>query len=104
MAYHAYSYGEVFLANEQQQSKYNFEIADTDVLLRHFREAETASAALIEAKLPLPAYEQAIKASHLFNLLGARGVISVAERAAYIGRVRTLAVGACAAQMDAIGG
>lgn len=100
----AFTYGDVFLANEQQQSRYNFELADTDVLLRQFREAEAASAALIEAKLPLPAYEQAIKASHVFNLLGARGVISVAERAAYIGRVRTLAVGACAAQMDAIGG
>ena len=100
----AFSYGDVFLANEQQQSRYNFELADTEVLLRQFREAEVASAALIEAKLPLPAYEQAIKASHLFNLLGARGVISVAERAAYISRVRTLAVGACAAQMDALRG
>jgi len=93
------TYGDVYLENERQAAAYNFELADVDVLLRQFREAEAASATLIEKALPIPAYEQAIKASHLFNMLGARGVISVAERAAYIGRVRTLAVGACGAWM-----
>ena len=92
-------YGDVYLENEREAAAYNFELADVDVLLRQFREAEAASARLIEKALPIPAYEQAIKASHLFNMLGARGVISVAERAAYIGRVRTLAVGACGAWM-----
>ena len=94
------SYGDVFLENERQASAYAFEHADTEVLLRQFREAEAAAGTLIAASLPIPAYEQAIRASHLFNLLGARGVISVAERAAYIGRVRTLAVGACGAWME----
>ena len=93
------TYGDVYLENERQAAAYNFELADVDVLLRQFREAEAASARLIEKALPIPAYEQAIKASHLFNMLGARGVISVAERTAYIGRVRTLAVGACGAWM-----
>ena len=86
----AFSYGDVFRANEQQQSRYNFELADTDVLLRQFREAEAASAACIEAGVPLPAYEQAIRASHLFNLLrraggdfggGAGGVYRAGARA-----------------------
>jgi glycyl-tRNA synthetase alpha chain len=93
------TYGDVFLENERQMSAYNFEHAETDVLFRQFREAEAAAQHLIGSGLPIPAYEQAITASHLFNLLNARGVISVAERAAYIGRVRTLAVGACQAQM-----
>ena len=93
------SYGDVFLENERQAAAYNFECADVDVLLRQFREAEAAGAAMVDAGLPIPAYEAAIRASHLFNMLGARGVISVAERAAYIGRVRSLAVGACGAWM-----
>jgi glycyl-tRNA synthetase alpha chain len=65
------------------------------MLTRHFADAEKECASLLAAKLPLPAYDQCIKASHLFNLLDARGVISVAERASYIGRVRTLAKGCC---------
>ena len=85
------SYGDVFLQNEQEYSAHNFEHADTDVLLRHFEDAENQCDSLIAAKLPLPAYDQCLKASHLFNLLDARGVISVTERAAYIGRVRRLA-------------
>ncbi len=85
------SYGDVFLQNEQEYSAHNFEHADTNVLLRHFEDAETQCDSLIAAKLPLPAYDQCLKASHLFNLLDARGVISVTERAAYIGRVRRLA-------------
>ena len=89
------TYGDIYLENEQQHSAYNFEIADTDVLRRHFEDAEKECARILEARLPLPAYDQCLKASHLFNLLDARGVISVTERAAYIGRVRTLAKGCC---------
>jgi len=85
------SYGDVYHGAEVQYSKYNFEFADTDVLLRQFRDAEAECGALIVRKLPLPAYDQCLKASHLFNLLDARGVISVMERQAYIGRVRALA-------------
>jgi glycyl-tRNA synthetase alpha chain len=94
------SYGDVFLKNEQQFSAYNFEHANTEMLFGQFKQAQEQCAALIEAKLPLPAYDFAIKASHLFNLLGARGVISVAERQAYIGRIRDLAKGCCAAWME----
>jgi len=88
-------YGEVFLQNEKEQSAYNFEHANTDMLLRHFNDAEAESGALQAKGLALPAYDQCIKASHMFNLLDARGVISVTERAAYIGRVRALAKGCC---------
>ena len=89
------TYGDVFLRNEREYSRYGFEVADTGLLGRHFEDAERECGALLDAGLPLPAYDQCIKASHLFNLLDARGVISVAERAAYIGRVRALAK-ACA--------
>jgi len=89
------SYGDVFLENEKQQSKYNFEIADTEQLFKGFQHAEAEAQRCIEAKIPLAAYDQAIEASHLFNLLQARGVISVQERASYIGRVRDLAKGSC---------
>jgi glycyl-tRNA synthetase alpha chain len=91
------TYGDVFLQNEQEQSAYNFEHADTDMLFRHFADAEKESGRMIEKKLPLPAYEQCIKASHVFNLLDARGVISVTERQSYILRVRTLAKACCEA-------
>ncbi|MDP6270898.1 MAG: glycine--tRNA ligase subunit alpha [Alphaproteobacteria bacterium] len=90
-------YGEVFLRNEREFSAYNFEHANTDVLLRHFEDAENECENLIAAELALPAYDQCMKASHLFNLLEARGVISVTERAAYIGRVRALAKACCEA-------
>ncbi len=86
-------YGDVFLEAEKQYSAYNFEYADTGMLFRHFADAENECAALLARELPLPAYDQALKASHCFNLLDARGVISVTERAAYIGRVRTLSRG-----------
>ena len=76
---------------------YNFQVADPDRLFRHFADAEAECRMLLDAKLALPAYEQCIKASHRFNLLDARGVISVTERAAYIARVRTLARGCCEA-------
>lgn len=85
------TYGEVFLQNEQEFSAYCLEYADTDMLLQHFNNAEKECNALIERNLPLPAYDQCIKASHNFNLLDARGVIGVTERASYIGRVRALA-------------
>jgi glycyl-tRNA synthetase alpha chain len=89
------TYGDVFLRAEKEFSAYNFEFADTDMLIRHFADAETECGALVARKLALPAYDQCIKASHMFNLLDARGVISVAERASYIARVRELAK-ACA--------
>ncbi|MEO0036068.1 MAG: glycine tRNA synthetase, alpha subunit [Pseudomonadota bacterium] len=88
-------YGDIFLEAEREYSAHNFEHADTAMLLRHFEDAEAECTALLAAKLPLPAYDQCIKASHRFNLLDARGVISVAERQAYIGRVRALAKACC---------
>lgn len=94
------TYGEVFLENEKQFSKWNFEIADTEKLFQWFRDAEAECKNCIAQELPLPAYDQAIEASHIFNLLQARGVISVAERAAYMGRVRDLAKGSCEAWMQ----
>lgn len=95
------TYGDVFKQSEQEYSRFNFDIADTDILLKHFEDAERECAAILshdqidpkngnKIVMAQPAYDQAIKASHLFNLLDARGVISVTERQAYIGRVRTL--------------
>ncbi|HVJ53209.1 MAG TPA: glycine--tRNA ligase subunit alpha [Aliidongia sp.] len=89
------TYGDVFLRNEREFSAYNFERANTEKLFEHFRDAEVESRSLLDAGLALPAYDQCLKASHLFNLLDARGVISVTERASYIGRVRALAKGCC---------
>jgi glycyl-tRNA synthetase alpha chain len=94
------TYGEVFLENEKQMSKWNFEVADTGTLFEGFRRAEAECHKALEAKVPIAAYEQAIEASHLFNLLQARGVISVQERASYMGRVRDLARGSCEGYMD----
>ncbi|MEX2617938.1 MAG: glycine--tRNA ligase subunit alpha [Alphaproteobacteria bacterium] len=88
-------YGDVFHRAEVEYSKHNFELADTDILFRHFADAEKECASLLEGELALPAYDQCLKASHLFNLLDARGVISVTERQAYIARVRALAKGCC---------
>jgi len=90
-------YGDVFLKAEKEYSAHNFEFADTEMLLRHFLDAEKECQALLAAKLVLPAYDQCIKASHRFNLLDARGVISVTERQAYIGRVRAMAKACCEA-------
>ncbi|PCI36588.1 MAG: glycine--tRNA ligase subunit alpha [Rhodospirillaceae bacterium] len=92
-------YGDVFLRNEQEQSAYNFEHANTDKLVKQFDDAEENCQALLDLEKPLalPAYEHCIRASHLFNLLDARGVISVTERQAYIGRVRKLSSGCCQA-------
>ena len=93
------TYGDVFLENEKQMSKWNFEVANADGLFDGFKKAVAECENCLAADLPIPAYEQAIKASHIFNTLQARGVISVAERAAYMGRVRDLAKGACASWM-----
>ena len=89
------SYGDVFLRGEREFSAYNFAAANTERLFAHFRDAEAECDALIGQGIALPAYDQCLKASHLFNLLDARGVISVTERAAYIGRVRALARACC---------
>jgi glycyl-tRNA synthetase alpha chain len=89
------TYGDVFLANEQQMSKWNFEVADTEKLFRWFKDCQSEWRQCINARLPLAAYDQAIKASHIFNLLQARGVISVQERASYMGQVRDMAKGSC---------
>jgi glycyl-tRNA synthetase alpha chain len=97
------TYGDVFLENEKQMSKWNFEIAGTDRLFEAFKMAAAESENSLKAGVPIAAYEQAIKASHIFNTLQARGVISVAERQAYIGRVRDLAKGACGAWMAHMG-
>ncbi|MCH7486880.1 MAG: glycine--tRNA ligase subunit alpha [Proteobacteria bacterium] len=93
------TYGDVFLRAEKEFSAYNFEFADTEMLARHFDDAETECQALLalDEPLALPAYEQCIKASHLFNMLDARGVISATERPATIARVRALAKGCCEA-------
>ena len=96
-------YGDVFLQAEREFSAYNFEHANTDRLARQFGFAEAECQALLDCRLALPAYDQCIKASHTFNLLDARGVISVAERQAYIGRVRALAKGCCEAWLASQG-
>ncbi|MEY3196713.1 MAG: Glycyl-tRNA synthetase alpha chain [Pseudomonadota bacterium] len=87
----ALTYGQVDFEAEKQFSKFNLELANTDVLFRQFKESEDQCLMLIENDLPAPAYDFCIKASHLFNLLNARGVISTTERAVYIGRVRNMA-------------
>jgi glycyl-tRNA synthetase alpha chain len=94
------TYGDVFTENERQMSAYHFEVANTDMLFEAFKMATTECENCLERALPIPAYEQAIKASHIFNMLQARGVISVQERASYMGRVRDLAKGACAGWME----
>jgi len=85
------TYGDVFLQNEQEQSAYNFEHSDVDFLFTAFSAHERQAQNLMSVQLTLPAYEQILKAAHTFNLLDARGAISVTERAAYIGRIRNLA-------------
>ena len=100
------TYGDVFHQAEVEYSAHNFEAADTGMLFRHFEDAEKECAALLDRAhpLPLPAYDQVIKASHNFNLLDARGVISVTERQAYIGRVRALAKACADAWLKTPGG
>ena len=84
-------YGDVYLQNEKEQSRYNFELSNVELLFDLFKNFEQEAKRLIEARCVLPAYEMVLKCSHAFNLLDARGAISVTERAAYIGRVRALA-------------
>lgn len=91
------SYGDVFHQNEVEQSKYNFEQADTDALFAWFDACEAEAGRLIERELPLPAYERVLKCSHTFNLLDARAAISVTERQRYILRIRDLARGTASA-------
>jgi glycyl-tRNA synthetase alpha chain len=100
------SYRDVFHQNEVEQSTFNFEHSNAQMLFRHFNDFEAEAKYLIEQKLALPAYERVMKCSHAFNLLDARGAMSVTERAAYIGRVRTLARGVAAcyyASREALG-
>jgi len=85
------TYGDVYRQNEVEQSKYNFELANTDMLLQHFGQYESEAKRVIDSQCVLPGYEMVLKCSHTFNLLDARGAISVTERAAYIARVRALA-------------
>src|SRR5215208_4620491 len=85
------TWGDVYRESERQFSAYNFEAASVDVLMRHFDEHEAEARDLVERGLPLPAYDQVLKCSHVFNLLDARGAVSVTERARYIARVRDLA-------------
>ena len=96
----ALTYGQVDFEAEKQFSKFNLEVADTEILLRHFVDAENQCLALIDKDLPMPAYEYCIKASHIFNLLCARGVVSVTERTSYITRVRNLAKISCEKWME----
>ena len=93
-------YKEVFFQAEKEFSAYNFDHANTEILLKTFEFAEAECKALLEKKLPLPAYDQCLKASHVFNLLDARGVIGVAERTGYINRIRELAKGSGAAWLS----
>jgi len=87
------SYGDIFLQNEVEQSRYNFELADVEILFHTFDSCEQICQSLLQQQLPLPAYEQLLRASHSFNLLDARRAISITERARYILRLRTLSKG-----------
>jgi glycyl-tRNA synthetase alpha chain len=106
------TYGDVFLQSEQEFSRFNFEYADTEILKRHFEDAERECRHILDAGkqggdrhlAALPAYDQCIKASHAFNLLDARGVIAVTERQSYILRVRELAKACGAAWLETAGG
>jgi glycyl-tRNA synthetase alpha chain len=105
------TYGDVFLQAEREYSRHNFEHANTDMLLAHFKDAESECKSLLDKGragdqhlMALPAYDQCIKASHIFNLLDARGVISVTERQSYILRVRELAKACCGAWLATEGG
>jgi glycyl-tRNA synthetase alpha chain len=95
-----FTYGDVYLENEREWSKFNFEVADTEFLFREFAEREAECMRTLEAGLPIPAYDAVLKCSHTFNLLDARGVISATERTGYILRVRTLAKAVCESYMQ----
>ncbi|MBP5313855.1 MAG: glycine--tRNA ligase subunit alpha, partial [Eggerthellaceae bacterium] len=99
-----FTYGDVYLENEKQQSAYNFEVADTEFLFKEFAAREQECKRTLRANLPLPAYDSVLKCCHTFNLLDARGVISATERMSYILRVRTLAKACCASYMKNVVG
>ncbi len=104
------TYGEVFLENEREQSAFNFEVADVEILKREFEDMERMVPVILAAKGPqgqalaLPAYDRVLKASHLFNLMDARGAIAVAERQSYIGRIRDLCKACAQAWVEGPGG
>jgi len=98
-----FTYGDVFLRNEREQSTYNFELADTAMLRQLFDMHEAESGRVLAAGAVLPAYEHALKCSHYFNLLDARGAIAVTERVSFIGRIRTLAKGCAVAYAASVG-
>ena len=100
------TYGHIYHQNEVEQSRHNFEASNAEMLLRQFNEFECECKAMLEQDLPWPAYDYCLKCSHTFNLLDARGAISITERNGYIGRVRALASGVArqyAAQREALG-
>ena len=97
------TYGDVYQENEREFSRYSFEVADTEMLYRHFRELEAEAERCLEARLPVPAYDQVLKCSHAFNMLDARGVISVTDRTMYIARVRDLARKVAGLYLDVTG-
>ena len=89
------TYGDIYHQNEVEQSRHNFEVSNAEMLLRQFNDFEGECKRMLELNLPWPAYDYCLKCSHTFNLLDARGAISITERAGYIGRVRALAKGCC---------
>lgn len=89
------TYKDIFLAQEKEFCEFNFNVADTDMLIRHFNDYEVMAQKLIDKNLLYPAYDYCVKSSHLFNILEARGVLSVTERASYISRVRNIAKNCC---------
>lgn len=97
-----FTYGDVFYENEREQSAYNFEFADVDLLFKRFETNEAECHKLLERGLPLPAYECVMRCSHAFNLLDARGAISATERAHYILRVRDVAKACCESYLDVV--
>jgi glycyl-tRNA synthetase alpha chain len=99
---HGVTYGDLYQRNEAQWSRYNFELADTAALFAAFARHEEECHRALEADLVLPAYDQVLKCSHAFNLLDARGVISVTERGAYIWRVRALAARCARAYLELV--
>ena len=102
-AEHVVTYGDVYQENEREFSRYNFEVADTEMLYRHFREHEAEALRCLEARLPIPAYDHVLKCSHAFNMLDARGVISVTDRTAHIARVRDLARKVAGLYLEVVG-
>ena len=100
---HVVTYGDVYRENEREFSRYSFEVADTEMLFRHFREHEAEALRAVAARLPIPAYDHVLKCSHAFNLLDARGVISVTDRTAHIARVRDLARKVAGLYLEVVG-